>query len=309
MAEKQIINLNPEFGCELALGIPYAYWLHKNNQLEKVITSKGMKPFYYFCDNVEEKYEHRTIDNVGGGLNTLPNDWIHGVKPIEEPGVLDYSKWEPPAYIEHYANDSMTFDKPFVVIANKYTVEHGEPPAGYFSIDCLIDIFEYFKTIGYYVIYKRPTNTEFPVDQNDANAVHMKLNLTKEINGKVLSDFDLVEQYNNVISFNDIVNDNLEENYSASLYNEIQLQLFVNSDGFITPSGGGSILCSCFGKKVLIYATHSGEMRPGYFNDNSYYKKLSNSDLFVVYDDHRETKKRGYNDYTEMMTKIKEIWV
>ena len=26
--------------------------IHERGELEKVITSKGMKPFYYFCDNV-----------------------------------------------------------------------------------------------------------------------------------------------------------------------------------------------------------------------------------------------------------------
>ena len=47
-----VIDVNPEFGYEIGCSIPYAYWLHKNNQLEKVITSKGMKTFYYFCDDV-----------------------------------------------------------------------------------------------------------------------------------------------------------------------------------------------------------------------------------------------------------------
>ena len=45
-----IIKSNPEFGIELALVVPYAYWLHTQGKLDKVITSKGMKPFYYFCD-------------------------------------------------------------------------------------------------------------------------------------------------------------------------------------------------------------------------------------------------------------------
>ena len=58
-----IVDCNPEFGCELALALPYAYWLHEHGELEKVVTTQGMKPFYYFCDNVEEKYDHRTIDN------------------------------------------------------------------------------------------------------------------------------------------------------------------------------------------------------------------------------------------------------
>ena len=58
-----LLEINPEFGIELALVVPYAYWLHKNNQLDEVVTSVGMKPFYYFCDNVHEDFKHRTIDN------------------------------------------------------------------------------------------------------------------------------------------------------------------------------------------------------------------------------------------------------
>ena len=72
-----IVKTNPEFGIELALVVPYAYHLHTQGKLDSVITSKGMKPFYYFCDNVEEKYEHRTIDNGAAGLNSLPNNWLH----------------------------------------------------------------------------------------------------------------------------------------------------------------------------------------------------------------------------------------
>ena len=58
-----VIDLHPEFGLELVLGIPYAYWLHERGELEGIRTVKGMKPFYYFCDNVEEVYDYRTIDN------------------------------------------------------------------------------------------------------------------------------------------------------------------------------------------------------------------------------------------------------
>jgi len=72
-----VIDLHPEFGLELVLGIPYAYWLHERGELEGIRTVKGMKPFYYFCDNVEEVYDYRTIDNGAAGLNSLPNNWIH----------------------------------------------------------------------------------------------------------------------------------------------------------------------------------------------------------------------------------------
>ena len=89
-----VIDVNPEFGYEIGCSIPYAYWLHKNNQLEKVITSKGMKPFYYFCDDVREDFDFRTIDNSFAGLDELPNNWIHGVNPLEEPAVLNYDEWK-----------------------------------------------------------------------------------------------------------------------------------------------------------------------------------------------------------------------
>ena len=71
------IILNPEFASELVCVIPYTYWLHQNNQLEKVITSKGMSPFYYFCDDVEERFDHRTFNMETNGLSDVPNDWIH----------------------------------------------------------------------------------------------------------------------------------------------------------------------------------------------------------------------------------------
>ena len=33
-----VIDLHPEFGLELTLGIPYAYWLHQRGELDKVVT-------------------------------------------------------------------------------------------------------------------------------------------------------------------------------------------------------------------------------------------------------------------------------
>ena len=88
-----VVRVNPEFGIELALAVPYAYYLHTQGKLDTVITSKGMKPFYYFCDDVREEFKSRTIDNAIAGCNELPNDWIHGVDSVNHPGVLDYSQW------------------------------------------------------------------------------------------------------------------------------------------------------------------------------------------------------------------------
>ena len=139
-----VIDLHPEFGLELALGITYAYWLHERGELEGVRTVRGMKPFYYFCDNVEEVYDHRTIDNSAAGLDELPNNWIHHCPRIKSSnGVLDYSKWSVPPYKTVYTTDKFKFDKQMVFVSNRYNVEHGKPPMGYFDIPFLYDLFNH----------------------------------------------------------------------------------------------------------------------------------------------------------------------
>ena len=106
-----VVRSNPEFGIELALVIPYAYYLHTQGKLDTVITSRGMRPFYYFCDDVREDYKHRTIDNEAAGLNRLPNNWIHGIDSVGNPGVLDYKEWISPPYRNHYKNTEFTIDQ------------------------------------------------------------------------------------------------------------------------------------------------------------------------------------------------------
>ena len=141
---------------------------------------KGMKPFYYFCDNVEEVFEYRTFDINSNGLNDVPNNWVHHNaeavfsktydkltedEQTEANGVLDYSQWTPPPYKNHFGFwDEFTDLKPYVVINNNYNVEFGnsiEDSRRYFDLQTLSEMFYYFQENGYNVIYKRPDNTEF----------------------------------------------------------------------------------------------------------------------------------------------------
>ena len=150
------IKVNCEFASELVCVIPYTYWLHKRGELEKVITSKGMKPFYYFCDNVEERFEIRTFDVNTNGLKDVPNDWLHhnsyavvgrdhSELSIEEQGevngVLDYSQWTPPPYVDYYQTDEFNHLKPYVVVNSNYNVEYGNDitkSLRYFDIKTLL---------------------------------------------------------------------------------------------------------------------------------------------------------------------------
>jgi hypothetical protein len=306
------IKVNCEFASELVCVIPYAYWLHQRGQLEKVITSKGMKSFYYFCDDVGEKFQYRTFDINTNGLNDVPNSWIHHNvssnfdRPFPEltedeqfqvHGVLDYSQWTPPPYGKHY--DSKQFDdlKPYVVINNNYNIEYGNSiteSRRYFNIETLNEIFNHFTEKGYNVIYKRPDNTEFAPDQNEIATLQGGHEFMEITDQGVLSDYDLCGYYDNVYNLNDFDMDD---------YNEFQLKCFANADGFITTNGGGGILCAYFGKPVLFYVPHGKELRPGYLTkDNSYVKKLSNADIHVVLD------VGDTNDYSKLITKMKDVF-
>ena len=166
-----ILRANPEFASELVCIIPYAYWLHKEGKLEKVITSTGMKSFYYFCDDIEEQYKFRTLDNLNSGLNEVPNNWVHHnaeavtgkdySELTEEEqnnmnGVLDYRKWTPPPYLEYYKTDEFNFDKPVVVVNNNYNIEYGKPISKslrFFDIKTYIDSKKKLLQIKKYILF------------------------------------------------------------------------------------------------------------------------------------------------------------
>ena len=307
----KIIKVNCEFASELVCVIPYVYWLYQNNQLEKVITSKGMTPFYYFCDNVEERFEFRHFDINTNGLREVPNDWIHHSvgqaysnfseeEQVEANGVLDYSQWTPPSYKDYYQTDEFNHLKPYIVVNNNYNIEFGNlitESLRYFNIETLNEIFNYLTEKGYNVIYKRPDNTEFAPDQNEIATLQGGYEFIEITDQGVLSDHDLCEYYDGVYNINDF------DHGDEFSYNEFQLECFSGADGFITTNGGGGILCAYSGKPVLFYVPHGKELREGYLTkENSYIKKLSDSDIHVVLD------KGDINDYSKLIKKMKDVF-
>lgn len=311
-----ILNINPEFGIELALAIPYAYHLYLNNKLDGIITSKGMRPYYYFCNNVLELHTVRTIDN-NAALEHVPNKWTHHnalavtgkdygslseEEKIEINGVLDYREWTPPPYKEYYKNNEFKFNNPTVFITNKYNMEHGHEPRGFFNIKCLYEIFEYLHSKNYTVIYKRATNKEkeFAIDQNEYNSLQNGFyDIKANVDGiGTITDFQLTKYFNNVILLDDLIN---SSNYS---YNETQLKIMANCDRFISVCGGNAILSSMFKGTTFIYVHTGKELRPNYFGKNSYFRKLSDADIIPIID--RSVMKTGIPDYSELLTKIKE---
>ena len=303
-----VIKTNPEFGIELALVVPYAYYLHTQGKLDTVITSKGMKPFYYFCEDVREDFNSRTIDNSAAGLDELPNNWIHGFDSMNKPGDLNYDEWATPPYRDYYKNDDYQFSNKVVFITNKYNIEHGHEPYGYFDIKCLYDIFTYLTSVGYDVIYKRPLNTEFVVDQNEMRSAMSDMHIVADVDGVgLISDRDLPKYFDNVHLFDDLIKDHS--------YNKTQMKIMANTDYFISQSGGNTILSCMWDRPVITYLTQGKELRPNYFGENSYFQRLSNQKCIPIYDVigkinsttyNHHVNNTGKNDYNNLIKKIKE---
>lgn len=304
---KKTIEVNPEFASEIVLCVPYAYYLHKNDLLECVITSKGMKPFYYFCNDVKESFTSRSLDNLVA-LKDVPNKWIHNSEAGgKRNGVIDYNEWIVPPYREYYKNNLFDDLKPYIVVNNIYNVEpgpYGYKPYRYFDIKNLYDMFVSLTEKGYNVIYKRPLNNEFVIDQSEQVTLTNNLKITADVeNLGTITDFDLIKYFNKVYNLND-----LHKKYNLE-YNELQLKLFSESEGFVTVNGGGGILCAYFDKPVIKYVNKGKELRPMYLEyPDSYINKLSSAKVYPVFDNFEEWPKNGGRNYTKLISTIESVF-
>jgi hypothetical protein len=257
-------------------------------------------------------------------LKDIPNKWIHHnalaitgkdynelnhEEQLKVNGVLDYREWIAPPIKSYYStNNDIDLNKKFIVICNRFNMEHGRFPFGYFDINLLQDTFDYLRSKGYVVIYKRPDNKEFPLDLNEQMGIDKDI-INKygikalDSNGNVIDDKQLCKLYDDVYLFEDI-----HALYPHLSYNEFQLKLFSKSDGFISMGGGNTILSCYFEVPVISYITTSKELRDNYFNENSYYRKLSNCDVYPIRDPEKEIEKRGFRNYNQLVDTIQKVF-
>jgi hypothetical protein len=118
-----------EFGYELQLVIPYAYYLKLNNKLDKTISCSYTKELYYFSDNHSEKYSKRHFSRPN-----VPNKSPHQTD-------FNYGQWVAPPYKLHFKNNIFVFDKPLLIIHNKYNSEWGHEPINFLDCKILDSIF------------------------------------------------------------------------------------------------------------------------------------------------------------------------
>lgn len=246
----KIVSFNGEFQQELTFALPFAYWHHLNGTLLGTISSKYTKELYFFSPNHKEEYSYR--DWEGNYNYQIPNI-AHNIN-------FDYSKWAEVPLKKQYSNDIFVYDKPILIIANRYNVEWGNPPISYFDIPTLHIIFERLHA-KYQIIYNRPSPQNITEDNSEI----------KDLNEK---DW-IREKYPDVLLMDDLFaeNKNLVNNY-----NHLQLMVYANADKFISIHGGTAALASYFGGTHIIY---SKQGREHYLNEfHTIFPKLSSAKIY-----------------------------
>lgn len=235
----KVIDYHGEFDQELRYVLPFAYWHHLNGTLKQTISCTNTKEFYYFSANHSEPYEKRVWE-AGYDYYDVPN--------MTHSPTFDFSKWARVPLKDHYKNDRFVFDKPLLVIANKYNIEWDQPPINFLDIPALDSIVSTYKT-KYQIIYNRPLSSQIVLDNSEIIDLNEHQWL-REKHPEVLLMNDLYEQHR------DAVNN----------FNHLQLMVYANCDRFISMHGGTAALASYFGGINIILSKPGGGMEH-HFNE------------------------------------------
>lgn len=232
------IVYNGEFGQELLFVLPFAYWHYKNGTLKKTVSAKYTKELYFFSPDHEERFDTRTTE---GNYN------------FEAPRILyshnyNMSKWSPVPLKEKYRNEVYVYQKPILIIANRYNSEWDGPPISFFSIPLLDSLFTSLKE-KYTIIYNRPRPQNITNDNSDVYD---------------LDEYDWIKkEHPEIVLMEDLYKENKGK---ARNFNHLQLMVYANANRFISVHGGTATLASYFGGINLILSKKGLEHHFGCFH-------------------------------------------
>lgn len=228
---------------------PIAYKAFLDDNLISTTSWQNSDAFFYFSPKHISVKTRATYNDTALIYNL---DW-------QIPGV-------PPPYADHYRNiNPFNFDRPVVVINNKYITEWGQPPINYLSIELLDRIFE--------CLYARYTIVYIRAEQdtagywNDEQRVHR------------FEDYDLIlTKYPDIVAMNDLLKT------TELSYNHVQLCLHSIADKFISVAGGNAVISSYFGGTNVIWSNPDSSRtcnRP-IWSSGSHLSKLSGCEIIGV---------------------------
>ncbi|MBS1583468.1 MAG: hypothetical protein JST66_14805 [Bacteroidetes bacterium] len=251
-APYRTITWDGEFSPELKFVLPYAYWHHLNGTLDRTVSSRGTRALYFFSPRHEERFTTRRWNDFDFPAE-IPNAQDHSFR-------YDLSKWAPVPYKARFAGLRL-FDRPTVVIANRYNSEWGGPPVSFFSLDDLRTLFTLLAP-HYQVIYNRPSAARIVNDESAVLDLGDKPMVRAEFPGVVLLE-DLMDH----------------PAVQADDLNHLQLLVYAECERFLSIHGGTATLASCFGGTNIILSRKGQEHFFGEFR--TIYPKLSGARIFA----------------------------
>jgi hypothetical protein len=245
------IEYTGEFGNEITTFIPFAFWLKTQGLLEgrRVVTYKGMRPYYYFLD--DDEYGERA--DARFWFKVPERDW-----PSNSTYTATKQSWHVmPNYRAHYRAQGMQFERPVLFIQNKFTVEWDLGPINFIPLRRLESLLA-SATKRFDVVYSRPRvgvrSDDYSVDRNTFCEY---------------PDLAVVEKFPGVIVLEDLCA------RTGAPYNQTKLEILAKSHLFVAVQGGGAHLLACFGNSVMLLLHRMGDEYPHAYEKGPY-KYLAN---------------------------------
>jgi len=239
------LRFEGEFGAEINSFLPFVHWLWTHRKLggRRVVSYRGMTPFYPFlpagqliCSDEPRRY-------------VKPEDrplWL----PTRDDHAARGSDFELfPDYRALYANDFFAGEKPLLVLHNKYCVEWGGPPVNFLPGELIA---ETLATLSdqFRVVYSRPG---IAPRGRDYSADHQP--------DHDLGEREILAAFPEVVIFEDLA----AELAGTHGYNQLKLMLYASTHFHITVQGGNAHLAALFGGSLmLIYHRAGQELRHSY---------------------------------------------
>jgi len=239
------IKTYSELTWVLMIHAPIAYQAHLNNTLDSSESWVGSSPFFYF--------------------NPLHFERRGAVTYTESAAIYDRS-WKlrgiPPDYKGHFRNDIFQYDKPIVIINNKYISEWKKPPINFIGVDDLRSLCSIL-TQKYTVVYIRSETSERGYWNDNQPAFEF-------------GDYAMLRsEFPMVVCMNDLL-----EKHSEYDYNTLQLMLHANCEKFISIAGGNAVISSYFGGTNIIYRNPAaGSDSRVLWHTNSHLSQLSGAKI------------------------------
>jgi hypothetical protein len=251
------IHFRGEFQQELLFVLPFAYWHHKNGTLRKTVSCRHTEALYFFSPKHEAAYNRRSVKATFEAFH-IPN--------LSHSNHYSFHKWLPVPLKAQYANSIFVYEKPLLIIANKYNREWNQPPINYLDIATLQQIITACSH-QYQIIYNRPK----PQDIVEDNSEILDLGEHEWLHThhpEVLLMDDLFAQHR----------------HKVKSFNHLQLMVYANCSHFVSVHGGTAALASYFGGTNIILSNPTWAREYPMKEWKTIFPKLSGATIIMAHD-------------------------